>query len=297
LPITEPIKWQELINWVPGRILRSSESLGWTDVGLRSYRYRGQKAEVPALQDFMLVTYHSGPMSLRRSFGGKWRDSVLDTGSTSLLTRAQSSVWDWTKTVDVTHVYLSRSLVNKVAGEVLDRAVGDVELADLLRVDDHQVRGAVTALVGEASQGGLGGALYVDVLSRSLIIHLLRRYATVQSDAVAPTGELSAGQRRTIEEFIRANLSVSLDLDTMAGQVGLPAWAFSRQFKKSFSQPPYAYVIERRVDMARHLLKTSDLPLSDIAAHCGFADQAHMTRLFRRCFAMPPGEYRRHLRS
>lgn len=64
-----------------------------------------------------------------------------------------------------------------------------------------------------------------------------KTYAPALGDVQVIDGFDGAGQRRTIEEFIRANLSVSLDLDTMAEQVGLPAWAFSRQFKKSFSQP------------------------------------------------------------
>jgi AraC family transcriptional regulator len=58
-------------------------------------------------------------------------------------------------------------------------------------------------------------------------------------------------------------------------------WTFTRQFRESFGRTPHAYVVERRIDRARRLLVQSSLPIKEVASVCGFADQAHMTRVFQ----------------
>jgi len=54
---------------------------------------------------------------------------------------------------------------------------------------------------------------------------------------------------------------------------------FTRAFVNSVGQPPHQWLLERRVDLARHLLSESVLPLADIAIQCGFADQSHSPRV------------------
>ena len=50
----------ELPKWVPGTVLAASDDLGWNGVGLRSYRYLGQDVAVPAIRDFVVVSYRVG---------------------------------------------------------------------------------------------------------------------------------------------------------------------------------------------------------------------------------------------
>jgi len=68
---------------------------------------------------------------------------------------------------------------------------------------------------------------------------------------------------------------------------------FSRAFKVSFGETPHAYVMRRRVRRAQELMLNSDEPLSHIALACGFADQAHLSRLFRREVGATPSAWRR----
>ena len=66
-----------------------------------------------------------------------------------------------------------------------------------------------------------------------------------------------------------------------------------RKFRAEFGCPPHAWVLRRRLEQAKHQLARRDIPLKVVAASCGFADQSHMTRLFRRLAGMTPAEYRR----
>ena len=70
-------------------------------------------------------------------------------------------------------------------------------------------------------------------------------------------------------------------LEALAAVAGVGVWTFARHFRESFGRTPHAYVIERRIDRARRLLAQGGLPIKEVASVCGFADQAHMTRVFQ----------------
>lgn len=291
--MTNLIPWQNLPNWVPGQIHLCSDDLGWNSTGLRSYRYEGQDVIVPAMKDFMLVAYRSGVTPMQRRFDGRWSRETLSPGAVSFLTRAQSAHWTWEEQVDVTHFYISASLMTEVASEVFDCVISDVALEDVLRTVDPVITSAIAALSEEARCNGLGGSIYVDSLTRALIVHLLRHYAQVKTPPERAAGSLSPGQKKRIEDFVDAHQSDALDLSSMASVLGMKPCQFARQFKAAFGMPPYAFVISRRLDRARHLLSGSCIAIKEIAADCGFSDQAHMTRLFRRTYDTTPAEYRK----
>lgn len=295
--MTELVPPEHLTDWVPGRILLASDALNWRHVALRAYHYHAQDVIVPAMRDFMLVSYQVGVTPMQRTFGGRWTHNKLQPGATSLLTRAQRAHWTWSEPIDVTHIYLSGAIVANVASEVMDAHVSDVRLADILRTDDPMMAAAAQYLSEEARQQGMGGALYVESIARALIVHLLRRYASVKLSRPAAAQELGPAQKRRIEDYIRSNLSASLDLTGMAAELGLTPCLFSRLFRKSFGTPPYQYVIEMRLARASHLLARTGMPIKEIVAICGFADQAHLTRLFSRAFSTTPAAFRREVQS
>lgn len=287
------IPFEELPDWVPGKVLLASDGQNWKNVALRSYHYLGQDVVVPAMRDFLLVSYKTGTTPMQRRFDGRWKRETLGPGAASLLTRAQKAYWNWHEPIDVTHVYLSGDLVAEVASEVMDCSVGEVTLHDVLRVDDPIMSNAAEAISCEARTRALGGALYVDTVARGLIIHLLRRYASVKLHQSMRSGTLSPVQERRIVEFIDANLGMSMDLRVMADTLDMKPCLFAKQFRRSFGTPPYAFVKARRLERARHVLAKTGLPIKAVAADCGFSDQAHLTRMFSAAFGETPAVFRR----
>lgn len=290
--MSELISYEELPDWVPGRVLLSSDDLAWKHVSLRSYHYSGQDVIVPAMRDFMLVNYNVGVTPMQRRFEGRWREETLCPGACSLLTRAQQAYWNWVEPIDVTHLYLSGALVADVASEMLDCEISEVTLADVLRTDDPIITMTMKTIATEAQFKGVGGSLYVESMARALIIHLLRNYAEVERRFPESQSGLSILQQKLVVEYIHEHLSESLDLNGMASELGMGACAFARAFRKSFNRPPYAYVISCRLERARKLLMEAGLPIKTIAAACGFTDQAHLSRLFRKAYGKPPARFR-----
>ena len=93
-------------------------------------------------------------------------------------------------------------------------------------------------------------------------------------------GGLAPWQKRRLMELIDSNLDGELRLSRLAQECGLSVSHFSRSFKRSFGVPVHRYLIARRVERAKFLLRSSSAPLSEIALESGFSDQAAFSRTF-----------------
>ena len=82
-------------------------------------------------------------------------------------------------------------------------------------------------------------------------------------------------------------------LAALAAEAGLSRYQFLRAFTRLTGLPPHAYLLQRRLQHARQLVR-SGLPLVEAAAASGFADQSHMTRCFVRSLGLTPGAFARH---
>lgn len=290
--MTFAITPQELPRWVPGRTLCSSEGLGWRGVTQRTYGYQGLDVEVPPLSEFAIVSYVRGATPMERRFEGRWTRTRCGRDDISLMTRAQAAHWHWTDDIEVTHIYLTERLMSGVAEEMYERPVAEVRLHDLLRTQDTVVTSICQAITREAQRREAGSALIVDALGTQLAVHLLRHYAALEWRGHEPKGRLSPAQVRLVTDHIDAHLQDPLALEDLAALVGLGVWTFSRHFRESFGRAPHAFVIERRIERARRLLAQGRVAIKEVALNCGFADQAHLTRVMRRQLGTTPARLR-----
>ena len=291
MPKTIPPK--ELLQWVPGEVLSTSEELGWKDLEQRSYRYKGQDVQIPPLDHFMIVSYCMGQTPMDRCIDEGWKRTACAPGDISLLTMSQTSHWHWTEQIDVSHVYLSNELMSRVAMDVMERPIEEVRLHDLLRTQDPLLSSIVDAITREVISSGIGGSLYAEALGMQLTIHLLRHYASVTFKENGASGRLSQQQKKRLLEFIDAHLQDPIRLDEMADTVGLGVWTFSRKFSESFDCSAHTFVTEQRVERAKRMLYEGKLAIKEIAYLCGFSDQAHLTRVLRAKLGVTPAQLRR----
>ena len=153
------------------------------------------------------------------------------------------------------------------------------------------------ALLPALRNPGSSSQLFADQIGLAVLAHAAHRYGRVLASEFTIQGGLAPWQIRRATEFLEANLSGNISLDSVAAECELSVSHFARAFRKTFGQPPYRWLIERRVDMAKTHLLHSDFPLADIALRCGFPDQSALNKSFRRLVGRSPGEWRRSKRQ
>jgi AraC-like DNA-binding protein len=109
------------------------------------------------------------------------------------------------------------------------------------------------------------------------------------TDAASDVGAGPSVAER-IRERLEQDLSATLDLDALAGEVGLSRFSSLRAFKRAYGVPPHAYRMSMRLGLARSALRGGLKP-AEVAAKYGFCDQSHLTRHFKHRFGITPGEY------
>jgi AraC family transcriptional regulator len=104
---------------------------------------------------------------------------------------------------------------------------------------------------------------------------------------------LAPWQAKRVADHINAHLDGPLPVCELAEMARLSNSYFSRAFKSTFDKSPHAFIMCRRIERARQQMLMSREPLAQIALACGFADQAHLARLFRREMGSSPSQWRR----
>ncbi|WP_407526971.1 helix-turn-helix transcriptional regulator [Methylobacterium oryzisoli] len=148
--------------------------------------------------------------------------------------------------------------------------------------------GLIAALLLEARE-----TLDIDRAAARLLV--LRAAAMLDEAAEAASGRLAAWQMKRIDAYIEENLAGAVTVEALAARARLSAGYFGRAFKASFGETPHTYILRRRMDRARRLMRETAAPLAAIALECGMADQSHFGRTFRRFTGMSPHAWRRSM--
>jgi AraC-like DNA-binding protein len=116
-----------------------------------------------------------------------------------------------------------------------------------------------------------------------------------KSDRILPNvrGGLAPWQVRRVTAHIESHLGGPITTQDLATIAKVSTYHFTRAFRESLSETPHEYVMRRRVERAQGLMLTTNMALGRIAIDCGFADQAHFNKLFRRLAGESPGVWRR----
>ncbi|MGP3736181.1 AraC family transcriptional regulator [Streptomyces sp. GDS52] len=122
-----------------------------------------------------------------------------------------------------------------------------------------------------------------------LLTALAHRHSTARADAgaVPGAGRIALAVRERLAEELLAPPSLA----ALATDLGLSRYQLLRAFRTTMGIPPYAWLAQYRVTRARGLLEAGLRP-AEVAGLVGFADQAHLTRWFRRVLGVTPAAYR-----
>jgi AraC-like DNA-binding protein len=152
---------------------------------------------------------------------------------------------------------------------------------------------ATAALLRQAHQAAEhGDRLASSTLLTAALTRLLRVHSATPPVDGRKTPSRSPASVQAVRDLLPQRLADPPSLSELAMITGLSQFALLRAFRQETGMPPHAYLNQLRVRRARQLLDGGLAP-ADVAAQTGFADQAHLTRHFKRVIGVPPAAYQR----
>jgi AraC family transcriptional regulator len=289
-----PLDWLRL---VPHETAASSDGLEW--VGLDAALCHATPAfelNLPALTHHRLFLFAGPPEELDLQYEGVKRNVPPSAGSISLMPAGSLGRVRSSGCKEELHIFLEPGLVGRVAAEAFGLDPAQLTLPPLDGLHLPQLRAAMLAVNEELMTHAAGGPLAAESLANVLAVHLIRNASGFRPQAVRSDGALPPGKLRAVVEYIEEHLDGSPTLEQMAVTVHLSVYHFARQFKVATGLPPHQYLIMRRVERAKRLLRGGDLSLAEVAAGAGFTDQSKFSHHFKRVVGVSPRQFCRSAR-
>jgi len=145
-------------------------------------------------------------------------------------------------------------------------------------------------MIGTAEQGGPESALITGNLLGIALAKLARQvhYVPGRTESGKPSEEIVAAARRYMEQNYCANIT----LDTLAAITFSNKYHLAHVFKAELGISPIRFLISCRLDVAKHYLRATSLPIREIAELSGYESEPSFYKVFRKETGLTPMKYR-----
>lgn len=109
----------------------------------------------------------------------------------------------------------------------------------------------------------------------------------------APTQLRDLARLRRVRDRIDREYAKPLNVDELARGVHMSSGRLSREFKRAFGEPPYSYLMTRRIERAMALLRRGDMDVTEVCFTVGCASLGTFSTRFAELVGMPPSVYKR----
>jgi AraC family transcriptional regulator len=284
-----------------GRVLRAGNRLishspdaGWRSLYAATFREAPLSTLERAIGHPSLIYHLTRPTTVERRIDGMRTERALIGPRRFCLTPGDASAyWQHSGDPEILQLYLRKSVYDNVVEEMFGGGAPGV--VPRFAIVDPLLEQLALAVIGALADGGVEDRLYVETLAQMIAVHLARAHSSHARPKPTPaTDGLSQGRIRRLLDYIEAHLGEDVSLQSMAAAVELSPLYLSRAFRATVGESPHQYVIARRVERAKRLLRDTEASIAEIAFASGFSSQSHMSTWFRRLVGVSPAAYRRH---
>ncbi|MEO0457821.1 MAG: helix-turn-helix domain-containing protein [Cyanobacteria bacterium P01_A01_bin.114] len=280
---------QEAARVLPHSPLVAIYHTGWKGLTFTQYCHPPHTTlEHCLLQHALVIADPKGCFQVERHLDGQFKHYAHGSGRVDVIPAFLNHWTNWDREIKFSVIAICPTLLHQAAQR-------QIELIPQLSIDDPVIQQLALALKIEIQTGCLSGRLYGELLGTALAARLVQNYAV---NKPSPSLESKAhglpqSQLQRVIDYMRANLSQDLSILDLATLTNMSKSHFSRSFKQSVGISPYQYLMQQRVERAKQLLEQQSLAISTIALDCGFANQTHLTKVFRQMTGVTPKAYQK----
>jgi AraC family transcriptional regulator len=279
------------------RLIAHSEDLGWRSLYAAIIEEAPFEANEAPAKHPSLIYHLSRPTSVVRTIEGTHQDKAIIEPRRVSLTPGQASVrWQHSGNPEILQIYLRQSIYQSAVHELFGVDSTAADIVPRFAIVDPLLEQLAIA-VADALRQGTEDGIYIDSIAQMMAVHLARQHSTYSKPMRIPPAFATSGapgwKMRRLLDYIEQHLEGDLSLENMAQVAEISPLYLPRAFKGALGQSPHQYVLSRRIERAKKMLRDTSMPVVDVALACGFSSQSHLAHWFTRHVGVSPAVYRK----
>jgi len=268
--------------------LLSSRDRGWKGLGAEFLHIRAGRTHVPGTESHRLGIHFGRAVNAHCQCDGRDLRRQQKHGDIDIVPAGMDGWWEDDRDCTILRLTVRPELLQAAARE-LGQDTEAVSLVPRFQLRDARLESIAWAIKAEIEATVPSDITYAETLGMALAIRLVDNNGQGRATTGNDRAALSSRQQRHLTDFIEDHIDQSLSLADLAIVAGLSISHLKPLFHATFGMPVHKYVLTRRVERAKTLLLTADMPLAQVALETGFAHQSHMTHWMRRLLGLTPG--------
>jgi len=191
-----------------------------------------------------------------------------------------------------TVLYLSNELLLATAQTLYGS--GELAFREAALPHSPRLEACMQAFAEECRTRVLGRDLMLETYAQQMAVALLRESPHSRSGSLLPCRDYGdkASVRHAIE-YLNDNYLDKITLDGLAREINYSPYHFLRLFRKHTGKSPAAFLLELRLEKARHMLEETDCSVAQASDLCGFGSPSHFSCAFKKHTGLSPTAYRK----
>ena len=280
----------EVVPLFSARPLLDSRFSPWKGLVVEKHSIGAVEVPEHVHSTFCLHMQTSGPVEMEWQSDGRQAKEITSAGSMILLAPGTKDAVRWNRS--------SRRLIISMDDELIRHASAELEFKQPPTFEtrwafkDTQLQLILAEIEREMEDNWSMGQLYGDMLGMSLSLAVVRKYGHAGISPSDLYGSLPKARLARVFAYMEECSHANLRLADLAEVAGTSVFHFARMFRETTGLPPHKYLLLKRIEKAKILLRASRQNTLEIALATGFTNPSHFAKTFRQIVGASPSEWK-----